>query len=307
MRSRSFLVLLIITLLPQMARGSDVEIPVPPLGTAEGSVTVGETSIRLNHARAFSKRFSFDPKTVETFVILTAEPGSPDSQWIDDAHGILFTLDSQGAISSLLIQHPDYDWLIRFDSFRNPARVERSAGGAAQITGRLHSNGSHTYAEAFDYQFDVKFSAKIADPNPQIFLIDSTNGKRLGKGGGEPGATWLAYEKLLRTDLMSAFTKYNFDKNGTAAEEVLAVELTPEEQTEWDEALKAINELVWQSRGKDPSVYDGYIDREKATLFVTGRSPNDPEIPVYAQVNMIRVDGSWKVATEAWGVEPYTP
>lgn len=260
-------------------------------GKAKGTFIVGSKSLTLTHAYAKGKRASEGKQDVVLFLLDRAvdEPQLQNETLAEEVNGLQMKLTADGEIREIKWLHPDLNAQdFGFDlGFFEPVVVEKD-----HIEGRVLSLKNAAYRDT-RYSYSVDFKAPIEKyGKADEFKIDSTNGKRLPKGGGEPGKAYVAYDKALRSG--------NIEKilaaMGADAKKQLD-ELTGGDREKAKDMIEMINAL----RASKVKVVDGYSDGERASLYVEGESSMEKGAKEKGRVNLLRDEKRWVVLKEMWG------
>jgi hypothetical protein len=257
---------------------------------ASGTFTVGKNSIKLVNAYAKGKRFG-DGQEVVLFLLdrPVDETQIQNEVLAEEVNGLVMKVASDGKIFSVKWLHPDLNAEDSgFDvAFFEPVVLERD-----RIEGRVYSLKDAAFRDT-KYTYLADFKAPVAKyAKADEFKIDASNGQKLPKGGGEPGRLFMAYDKALRSKDIEKMLAIAGDE---AREQFNA--MTGGDKARAQEIMEMISEL----RASKIRIVDGYVDGDRASLYVEGESGMESGAKEQGRVNMIRDGKGWRIAREMWG------
>ena len=257
-------------------------------GAAKGTFVVGQNSLPLKYAYAKGKGGS-DGKQDVTLFLVDRPIDAPQLQnevLNDDVNGLVVAIASDGAIREIKWLHPDFNASdFGFDlGYFEPVVVAND-----RIEGRVYSvKDAEFRGTRYTYLADFKAPVqKYAKANE--FKIDASNGKKLPKGGGDPGKAYVKYDKALRAKDVDGLLAIA----GEEARQQFEA-MTGGDKKQAVEMLELLNAL----RAKNIKVVDGYSDGDRASLYLEG---DEEGTKTTGRVNMIKDGTSWHIAKEMWG------
>jgi hypothetical protein len=261
-------------------------------GKASGSFSIDGKTVELKYAYAMSQPNTFDEKKTDTAVLLTDQP-VPEAELAaakelgrvgtnKGRNSVLFEIDDTGRAMREVIRHETLgDGSLQMSGMTH-AEVKLSTRTADKVEGSADT-GPKGPEEFLKHQYAIhaKFSAPVRaarrDPPPP----DVKTGKKLPKGGGEPGKAYLAFEDLIRKKDVAGLRK-----------------LKPQGVADMsDEDLKAGLELMAAMTPQKISIDDGFIDGDSAVLYVSGSVDGKKQ---YGTIRMTKGDGVWRATDQKW-------
>jgi hypothetical protein len=251
--------------------------------TVSGTFKVAGNTITPTHVvalRTTSTAFWDRGERIVTLVFSTTEIST---EGIDQA------LDREGVIRDqikgdyvIISLHQDDELMV--NAFIEDGAMNYGFGGgtsdikkatADQIAGRVFTKGEESIGDtpiAFDLTFDT------------AILPDRPSGTALEKGGGEPGAAYLAYVAALRAGDFDAILKHC-----PAGRAAYLARIDEDYRSYEIDSMKDDAPKEMQVTGGE--LYDGF-----AFLTVAGKDADDDAVD--GQVKMVKDGGQWRFAVE---------
>ena len=263
---------------------------------AGGTLKVDGQNVPLKYAYAYLEKNPFDRKRKDTVVMLSDRALPAESvmkKSMGDAQGVVISIDDTKATGHLSIYHP---------AFPNGAQISGSGGmagyfdpadmTAGAISGRLYSGADQDFFDK-KFSFEADFRTPVTTINdPTDFYIDASNGTRLPKSGGDPGKTYLAYDKAIRSGKFENLVKFKAAGSDVPDPSTMSAE---------DKKMAAkMMEFMKLMRPSSIKITDGYTKGDQATLLVQGPSTSEKGATDYGTILMLREKGQWRIVNEAW-------
>jgi hypothetical protein len=264
-------------------------------GTASGTFSVDGKSVQLKYAYAMTQPNTFDEKKTDTAILLTDKP-VPDADLAAakelgravmggaGRNAVLFEIDESGRAMREVVRHESLGEASLQMSGMTHADVKLSSRTGGRVEGTAETKEPEDFVK-HKYAIHAKFSAPVRAARRDPPAPDAKTGKKLPKGGGEPGKAYLSFEDMIRRKDVAGLRKLK--PAGVA-------DMT-------DEDLKAGLELMAAMTPEKIAVDDGYIDGDQAVLYVSGMHEGKKQ---YATVRMQRSDGVWRPADQKWSDKP---
>lgn len=259
-------------------------------GTASGTYSIDGKSVTLKYAYAMAQPNTFDEKKTDTAVLLTDQPvtdaelaAAKELGRVATGAGrnsVLFEIDETGRAMREVIRHESLGEMSLQMSGMTHADVKLGPRTGDRVEGSAETKDAEDFLK-HKYAIHVKFSAPLRqarrDPPPP----DAKSGKKLPKGGGEPGKAYLAFEDMIRRKDIAGLRK-----------------LKPAGVADMsDDDLKAGLELMAAMTPAKITIDDGYLDGNSAVLYVSGEQEGKKQ---YATVRMVKSDGIWRATDQKW-------
>lgn len=268
--------------------------PESPAGKASGSYSVDGKTVELKYAYAMSQPNTFDEKKTDTAILLTDQPvsdaelaGAKDLGRVGTSKGrnsVLFEIDETGRAMREVVRHESLGEASLQMSGMTLADVKLASKTADRVEGSADTKKPEDFVK-HQYAIHAKFSASIRAARRDAPLPSAKSGKKLPKGGGEPGKAYLAFEDMIRKKDIAGLRK-----------------LKPAGVADMsDEDLKAGLEIMAAMTPEKISIDDGYIDGDLAVLYVSGLQEGKKQ---YATVRMTKGDGVWRATEQKWSDKP---
>lgn len=266
----------------------------PAGGTVTGTFSIDGKSVTFRYAYAMAQPNTFDEKKTDTAVLLTDQP-IPDAELAAakdlgrvqtgaGRNSVLFEIDEGGRAMREVIRHASLGETSLQMSGMTHADVKLGSRTADRVEGSADTKDAEDFLK-HKYAIHAKFSAPIRQARREPPPPDAKSGKRLPKGGGEPGKAYLAFEDMIRRKDIAGLRK-----------------LKPAGVADMsDEDLKAGLELMAAMTPAKISIDDGYIDGDSAVLYVSGEQEGKKQ---YATVRMAKTDGLWRATDQKWADKP---
>jgi hypothetical protein len=291
---RRFMLALVSCLFATVSLAAPPPEPAAGPGKVSGSYSVDGKTVELKYVYAMSQPNTFDEKKTDTAILLTDQPvadaelaGAKDLGRVAIAKGrnsVLFEIDETGRAMREVVRHESLGENSLQMSGMTHADVKLASRTADRVEGSAETKEPEDFVK-HKYAIHAKFSAPIRAAHRDAPLPDAKSGKKLPKGGGEPGKAYLAFEDMIRKKDIAGLRK-----------------LKPQGVADMsDEDLKAGLEIMAAMTPEKISVDDGYIDGDLAVLYVSGVRDGQKS---YATVRMTKGDGVWRATDQKWSDKP---
>ena len=290
-------------------------------GRASGQLVVDGKVIKLNHAYARQAEYDLFDKT-EVIFLLTEKPlaeealkGESQNHFIraaraaGNSHVICDNFNTKEAPHSprvwFLEQLPasvetleeQMQFSKAWDQLQY-VKVDLSQFDSNAIDGKIYAKEQF---ERFDhtYEIDVSFNASVViTGDPAGAPVTALSGDPLPDGGGPPGQAYLNFVTAVAKTNNFQELKQLLEASQSAiafTEMKKSLATVPAEQEQQTfQILKAVLIIT------DPRVEGGFVNRDKATLWVTGTQDDGKAT---ARINMHLEKGRWKVGRGATQVK----
>ena len=278
-----------------LVQPSDVFAQAGAAGTASGSYSIDGKKVELHHAYAMSQPNTFDEKKNDVAILLTEKPlpeGSlaslkelGDAQRGQPRNSVLLTIDDSGRGIREVINHLSLGDASLQMSGMTHSDIAVAAHTPERISGTAKTKAPEDFLK-HKYALDARFDAPIVQAKRDDPLPDAKTGKKLPRGGGEPGKAYLAFEAAVQRKDIAAVRK-----------------LKPADMPDMpDEELKQGLEIMAAMSPTKVTVDDGYIAGDTAALYVSGLEEGQKR---YATVRMVKgPDGIWRAVQQKWSDKP---
>lgn len=246
--------------------------PLPPAGSASGTLEVDGESIPLRHAYVYREDQGFyDPADPTWTLVLSAEPLQARQlrqRSIDPSLRLGLTLTSEfGDGPSLRVLSNDLQAGGFSHSGGTAPELSLEQQGPDVFAGRIHLAERQDFFE-HSYQYDLRFHAVAVDPDAQIGAV-------LPGDGGEPGAAYVAWTHALEARDAAAL-------KALVTPDMAAMLDAPEAAGDIERMASMAPQAV--------RVLGGSSDGATAILRIEGRMDG---APVQAEVTLTNHDGHW--------------
>ncbi len=282
-------------------------------GKASGQLVVDGNMVQLNHAYARQTGYDMFDKTEVTF-LLTEKPLAEEA--LKGESEFDFIRAAREAGNSFVIcdnfntrQAPDSPgvWILEkvpasIETFEDQRKyseatdslqdtqVDLSQFDSKALDGKIYSKRPMSWF-GHTYEINVSFNAPVViSGDPATAPVTAVSGEPLPAGGGPPGQAYLNFLTGVPKTNNFQELKQLLESSQSAialAEMKKSLATVPaEKEPETFRILKIILTMT------DPRVEGGFVNRDKATLWVTGTEDGSK---VTTRVNMHLEKGRWKV------------
>ena len=278
-------------LLVSSAAAAPPEATAP--GEASGSFSIDGKSVAVHYAYAMTQPDVFDAKKTNTAILVSEKPVSDaalaDAKDLEDAgrgmtNWILIKLDEKGSAIREVVRHQSLGDASLQMSGMTHSDFKAGAQSADRIEGAIRTEKEEEFLH-HKYRTDVRFSAPLRVAAREEPLPDARTGKKLPKGGGEPGKAYFAFEDAVRRKDLAAIRK-----------------LKPADMPDMpDNDLRQALEIMAAMSPEKVVVDDGYIAGDTAVLYVSGTQDGRKS---YGTIRMKRVGDNWLATNQNWSDKP---
>jgi len=252
--------------------------------SASGDLVMDGNTYKMTSVIAKTDENSFDETKKDIVVLLTDQP-VPEERFNLSAiydmaetahlHGIMLTINDAKEVYSLVVLG------LTQKSGNHICEFQATQFNVSSIAGKVFSAPEEMFGHK--YQFNIQFEVPVTDSVAPV--LNEETGTPLPAGGGDPGKAYMEYDKIVRAGKVDEMKKF-------AADEKMAKQLE-------DPRAKEMIQMLKMMRATQIKVLKGFINGDRATLFVEGKDPMSGS-KTEGTVRMVLVNNSWKIQKESW-------
>ena len=264
-------------------------LPAGAENTVKGKLTVDGKTLEIKHVLAYSKPGFFDKKKKDVVVLMCDAPvtleaakepmGIYDQVKAGKLHCVRHTIDADKKVISFEVNHNRFKMTVSGGSSFEVFEPKSVTGSS--ISGRSFTKSPQK--SGFDdvpYSYDITFSADIAAPQ------SNKVGTKLPADGGDAWKAYMTHNKKIKSMDLKEMRK------------TMPPDVSKETS---DKELKAMKELAVAMMPKNAKFSEGYVNGDKAILFITDHSGKEKR---YGTIDMTKEKSEWIVGKESWSDNP---
>ena len=252
--------------------------------SASGDLILNGKDYAMKSAIAKTAENPFDETKKDIVILLTDSPVPMDRFEMGSLYemslqgkvrGVIVTLNEDKECSGLVILG------VAQKSGNNVCDFSATEFEENRVEGSVYINSQESFGHT--YEFDLKFAVDVEDTF--VPPVDEVTGDPLPPDGGEPGRSYMEYDRAIATGNVGVLKKYA--PNAEAAKQLESPD------------SKQVLEMMKSMRPTGIRILKGFINDDRATLYLEGNDSMSSGT-VTGTIRMVRVKGIWRIEKESW-------